>query len=290
MQYYRYLFLETKDAFSNFLACMERLRNNHLFFFFLIVIFGIVSLSVILLFRTAEDRCLQFRIGTVAFWTTASVATFGLAGIIYLIACHFSRHYLVYRYRVRAWPYVVGPSLCVLGAYFITDRYYSRIEMTPYKAIYAGFVCFFAQIVWALIKPSNRPFFIQIIQGFSDKGSLIKLDQGVREARKTLLDRQDKSDPFKTEAKKTSNGIRYRVFSESDLESCLLLKEDRNATLERSYQKTDGAILKVVEIESLTGDKIWNSLAGLILFVMINTPYVSYMFDFAVSNINKLMH
>lgn len=289
MEYYRYMFKETISAISDFCACMTRLRTENIVYFCLIFSFVVLVLFGIVLLIMTGFCTHQLRIGTDAFWVTIIIWTMGVAIIPLLCLCKALKSNFVIRQPVRSLVYTLFPSICVIGSMLITQRYYTTIEMTPYLAVFVGFIGFIAEIIWSILNPQNKTFFIQVIKGFSDRSSLSNFTDAMREARASLIKIPKDINPFDRAVRTSKTGSKYRVFIEADLEDCLLLEEVRKTKLERIYKKPDGNRIKVIEIESLVSTKIWNSLAGLMLMVMLNTPYISYMIHRVISRINELI-
>lgn len=261
MEQYRKLLLEFSDmliSMSEFVEGSDTGIQWSVICFYFIFWLSFAVLYLVIKIRTEGY---ESRIGTVSFWIVLSIATFGIGGVVCKLLDTFMGNSRVHIRPIKDWVTIVTPTLisiliCLMG-----------VDM--YMALYIGFVVAILQIVWATLAPINKNMSILLPDKKNIEcylGSLISS----KKLRKKILN--NPTGIFSYSVK--GEDVQLKRLFECELQTYLLIREKDKFSIIREYKKADGTMIKVMELGNLIYAQIFDSIAAMILLIMVMTPYV----------------
>jgi len=211
-------------------------------------------------------------IGTVSFWNVLSLATFGIGGTLGLIINELSCRPKVYSRQNNLNLNVLLPVFTSYGLGIMSSEGWIPYSIDPSLSLLIGIAVGLIQMIVAAVSPINKEMYVQIgsDKAYMDFAKELATNSSSRIG---LYKKKDLDKPIRQYGRNISP---YKL-SKEQISRYLLMSEEENGVVYQKYQRPDGKIISVAEIPNLTYKGVLDSIAGIMLAIILSTPYYSMM-------------
>ncbi len=217
------------------------------------------------------------KFGTAGFWIAVSVCTLGLGAIVIACVFRFAEKHKNYMYPYKAEPYLFLPAwVSVVSYYILHIKQFDTVKDKLLISQLAGLSMFLLLMIANLFSNSNSAVNF-LVPGKQKIDSAIKYVSADLERRKRAGMRSE--NVYELEGEK----VCLKTIRSKELKKYLLVNEIYSDCLYKEYRKYDGSKFKVAELESMYIPKIYDCIAGLLIWMVVTTPYLSKVMEQLIS-------
>lgn len=209
------------------------------------------------------------RFGTVWFWVTISMCTFGMGAIVIKCVDSVMKSPRVYKRPATHWAHLFLPTMMSVLFYFVFQT--DIIPLLNGNIILpelTGLAMFLYLILENFLTTSNKSINFELPDNHKVY-RLLGLIASSAQRRERALSKA--ATVYEYDGEK----ILLKRISPKELNKYLLIKEDDADFISKEYLRYDGSTFRVAEIEGLYIPKVYDCLAGLLIWLMVTTPYFS---------------
>ena len=234
-------------------------------------------INVIFLSHEGKDT----NIGTAIFWVIFVVFTFGFGTVIFQIIENVTYNRVYKRNFLKAFFIILPTAVTALA----TILFYDRLAFFGYGNAFptmVGMTYSLMQTLAVILFLNNKRICIQIPENVNEADFVNAIGNSKNVCR-TLKKNKD----MYLKLARTEEKIRLDILSKETMDESLLLDENQCNLLIRKYRKPTGETIKVVELGGNTVTKIYCCLAGMMLMVLVTTPYIPYVIESFICAITR---
>lgn len=274
MQYFISLWSEFCKMSQTISECFARYKEGKNIYIIVMacavaVLIYCSTINAIFLSHEGKDT----NIGTAIFWVIFVVFTFGFGIAIFQIIENVTYNRVYKRHFIKCF-YILSPTVVTA---LVTILFYDRLAPFGYGNAFpamVGMTYSLLQILTVILLPNNNKICIQIPENVKESDFINAVGNS-----KNICRSLKKNKDVYLKVAGAEDKVHLNILSKDTMDESLLLEEDRWNLLIRKYRKPTGETLKVIELGSNTIAKVYCCLAGMMLMVLMTTPYIPYVVE-----------
>lgn len=273
MNYYLNIIKETSHSCERLLETLMDTEKALSFSITIIVFILTISIALIVRLGMISSHGQDTRICTVPFLIVTTICSFGIAGI----ACWILEARKENRINARtyhSWPYLIFPFLASFIFALMSACSSNGMNIDIYTAIFIGMIATIAEIILISVLPDNKPIYVFLPDSYEQIKEYISLIESDSDFRKRAVKYKDS-----ISCSSGNKEVIMKICDKQYMDKYLLIDEYRDKEVIRTYKKPNGEFFKVLALESNFLPKLADSLAGMLLMILISTPYISICID-----------
>ena len=268
MNYYLEMYKSIISSINKIWNYMVSVEMNATFRIMIWVLVCVSLISLIQIVMMSNDKH-DPRFGTVWFWVAISICTFGIGAIVIKCADSIMKSPRVFKRPAAHWAHLFLPTMLSVLSYFVFQtEIFHFLNGTIILPELIGLAMFVYLILENLLTTSNKSINFELPDN-PNVDPLLKIIAGSLTERELALSKSTIIYKFR------GDRIPVKRISPKELTRYLLLKEEEADCIYKEYLRYDGSTFRVAELENLYIPKLYDCLAGLLIWLMITTPYFS---------------